>query len=957
MNFTPYIEQIKENILDNFEKAIGQKIDRSPSSFISILAHIIALADQNVLFYLAYLFNETNLLTATIPDNILRNARLLGYKRKRAVPASGTVSFYINIDPSQDFETVISPSEHYFTYGNTVYYPKYTYVIKYYAGDKSLVVYYIDENENWFLGTGQFQHIDGNTYIVANIEVVQEEFDKHEFTVTDYAEGDFYRLVLRKPDYYVTQYKVYVNGQLINEVEDITYANPNEYCYVVEELDTTCLFVFSNGVFGKRVKPGDTVEIHVYYTRGSKGNCPENSLQLATTCTNLLTGEIHDTFCKNYAFTNGKDEEDVFSVKRNALLYFYSKDRIISVNDFENIAKILNYDDVTATWNYALTLQTTLYPVLYYNFKPLKTNTITLKNVLQTEIPQGSIVYTFDKKYNRASFIDSSLFTDTPNYIQFNESGVIPFALRYDSKLKIFKYYRYLHGISLPWHFLISKPSETDGVSLIQPSTLAIQYNQGYYQHQLTLQFFSLDLSEENYQDDLEIHLALYNQDTGELITQLDNSDYNISFDPNGFIYINFTIPSNLLKEKVRYKWQCLIFYKGEQLVSAYIDNIQYIYEFPYIWSYVDEYTVSYLQLQYNIYSTDPTIKPDKCFLFFTNNEPEEISVYSDMKFDPDNYTHYLITTNYEYAQKQYIVLDSNYSLEESKEYYLYQAENTYLFDRKTNKMIPVVEGQGTTVTIIGNVYKGNVESFYAGRLRVQYPKIELKEYKEVALVKVLNIDPSIYIEAFKIPADLKNIPSQKAYTIYGVPILEIGDYYTLTATNSFETIYATFDKLYSNAYSKLPFSTQCILRFAKTWGYISNIRFNSYRSPITYDPQVIDSTNIELPLKLTVTLLIDRNFKVSLLDTIKNDLFEFMKTKSGFDASIYRDEIRSILLKYPGVVEVVNISLPFDIVYRYKLDDVANQKEYVPEYISIQDVNDIEIKLQHIYRVTEDSC
>jgi hypothetical protein len=154
-------------------------------------------------------------------------------------------------------------------------------------------------------------------------------------------------------------YDVRVNGELWKEIGNIRLAIQESYpekakVYSIRTMPNYegVILFFGNGMFGRSLQYGDTVEFTYLKTLGAKGNV------LSAGIVNTIDSEIQDErgniislYCTNpSAMTGGQEYEILDDIKANAPKAFKTGNRAISSQDYETLIKQTGTVDKVQVW-------------------------------------------------------------------------------------------------------------------------------------------------------------------------------------------------------------------------------------------------------------------------------------------------------------------------------------------------------------------------------------------------------------------------------------------------------------------------------------------------------------------------------------------------------------------------------------------------------------------------------
>jgi len=292
----------------------------------SILSSVLDVLAYNT-FYNAFtanaVVNELYLDTAQLRNNVVSHAKMLGY-----VPRSKTSAFtYLNVN-------VASP-----------------------AGNPASLT--MDR------GTRFTSLVDGSLYQFVNLEastitpvngVYQfnaVKVNQGQLKTTSYivdSSDDRQTFQIREDSVDISSITVRVKETFDSNTYDVYSRNSNvtnidgtsKVYFIQESLDGKYEVYFGDNIFGKRLLPGNVVEIQYLITDAELAN-GASSFSLADTIqgnTSVSITSVNATGTAANSAGGGGDRESIDSIKYNAPLTFLSQNRVVTADDYK--ATILN---------------------------------------------------------------------------------------------------------------------------------------------------------------------------------------------------------------------------------------------------------------------------------------------------------------------------------------------------------------------------------------------------------------------------------------------------------------------------------------------------------------------------------------------------------------------------------------------------------------------------------------
>ena len=316
-------DQIKTN-LKNYLRADPNFTDYDFEG--SILSSVLDVLAYNT-FYNAFTanaaVNEVFLDTAQLRNNVVSHAKMLGY-----VPRSQTSAFtFLNI-------TVASPSGS----PSSLTLDRGTRFSTLVNGIPYDFVNLEAATINPVNGVYSFSGIKINQGILKKSTfIVDSSNDRQTFIIPESNVDTSTFLVKVRENTTTTSYEVFSRNS------DVTNITGSTAVYFIQEgLDGTYQVYFGDDIFGKRLSPGNVVEIEYLVTAADKAN-GASSFSMVDTIQGNTSVTISSVNADGTAFNRaggGGDRESIDSIKYNAPLTFLSQNRVVTADDYK--ATILN---------------------------------------------------------------------------------------------------------------------------------------------------------------------------------------------------------------------------------------------------------------------------------------------------------------------------------------------------------------------------------------------------------------------------------------------------------------------------------------------------------------------------------------------------------------------------------------------------------------------------------------
>jgi len=293
------------------------------SQLVTAMAYFTSMLNVNT----AVNINEMLLPTATIRNNVLADARALGYEIQHKQSYSYRLTLTLSGSPDGSY---IIPKYSQFTDGNKVYWYKGAQIELANQPDGSTVEILVVEGTLYQYGdypdslsvtTIEVQNEAGETVpqFYIDLPFVDIEENGIECYVTYY--DDFGNLVTNeewlKSEQFMIDKDLVVKNKFFR-MDDIEYRTPRIY--------------FEIAGVGTGLRLGSTVNFNVLATSGVDGALLDPTLP-----GNILHSIPNATITNALLVTEGADEESITSVKDNAPKFYNSANRAVTANDYKAI--------------------------------------------------------------------------------------------------------------------------------------------------------------------------------------------------------------------------------------------------------------------------------------------------------------------------------------------------------------------------------------------------------------------------------------------------------------------------------------------------------------------------------------------------------------------------------------------------------------------------------------------
>ena len=325
MPFTKFanldFDQIKTSIKEYLKTNSNfTDFDFEGSNF-SVLIDILAYNTYITAFNANMVVNESFLDSATVRENVVSLARNVGYVPRSRRCARAVISFDVNLGVP-----VTAPTQLILKSGLVSIAPT----------DNSSYVFSIPEN---IITT-----VDANSAIASftNVEIYQGNLITQQFANISRSN---YKYILNNSNIDTSTIVVKVNGIQYKLIDNIMEIDGASEIYLIQEIeDNRYQVIFGDGILGKKLENGSTVDISYIITDGYDGNGP-SLFSFSGILTNNLdqiqtpTAPISITTVSSA--TGGTDLESIDSIKYFAPRLYSSQYRAVTSVDYESIVKFI----------------------------------------------------------------------------------------------------------------------------------------------------------------------------------------------------------------------------------------------------------------------------------------------------------------------------------------------------------------------------------------------------------------------------------------------------------------------------------------------------------------------------------------------------------------------------------------------------------------------------------------
>jgi hypothetical protein len=325
----PYI-QVANLDFNDIKTALREYL-RAQSDFTdydfdgSVLSTILDTLAYNT-YYTAFntnmVVNELFIDSATLRDNVVAIAKQLGYRPKSITSPTAYVSFTVTYaNPTTDTELILKKGTGFIaSFDNTIY----QYVV-------------LDDVK---------AQVSNNTAIFTNVAVREGNQIINTFNVNASSKSQRFVLDNTNIDTNTIRVRVFPTGGSFNEpyliANNIIGIDGNSKIFFVEEIeDGRYELLFGDGVLGKKLEDGATVEVSYLRTAGPESNgvrtfvfsgVLENSDGVSPTAFDV-------TINSTVAASGGEELESTEKIRYNAPKAYGTQDRAVTAQDYAAIVR------------------------------------------------------------------------------------------------------------------------------------------------------------------------------------------------------------------------------------------------------------------------------------------------------------------------------------------------------------------------------------------------------------------------------------------------------------------------------------------------------------------------------------------------------------------------------------------------------------------------------------------
>lgn len=294
-------------------------------SALSQLLDVLAYNTYYTAFNANMLVNETYLDSATLRDNVVSLAKQLGYTPRSTVTSTAVVTLNVSISSNTTVpQTIIlKKGTAFLAFVDNTYYQ---YVV---------------------LDDVQASVASNQTAVFSNLKIYEGSYLTNTYPVTS---NDQFTITLNNPGIDTSTIRIRVfdsnNSTYFEKYvlsDNLLNVSPSSRVFYVNEVeDENYRIYFGDGVFGKKLTPGQVVEVSYLTTNGSLLNGASNFVYNGVITdtsgeTNfVVTAESTNTVTKSFG---GTEIETIDSIKLNAPAMYGAQNRAVTATDYDSIVR------------------------------------------------------------------------------------------------------------------------------------------------------------------------------------------------------------------------------------------------------------------------------------------------------------------------------------------------------------------------------------------------------------------------------------------------------------------------------------------------------------------------------------------------------------------------------------------------------------------------------------------
>jgi len=360
------------------------------STIIDILAYNTYISSYNA----NMVSNEVFIDSATLRENVVSLARNIGYVPQSKKSSVAEISFFIDVSNS---DTIPPPLSLTLQKGIVC-------TTSQSFGGQSFI-FSIPENISVPVVNG--------TGIFNNLKIYEGTFITETFTID--SRNIDRKIILSNPNIDTDSIRVFVSESQntntkvkYNLSEDIIDITPDSKIFFIQEVeDQRYELIFGDGIFGRKLKSGNVIEVSYIVTNGEIGNKISSFTyagRIFDNNGNIVTSDI-SILTTNLESSNGKEIESINSIKKYAPRIYSAQNRAVTSKDYESlIPKIYPQTESVSVFG-GEELDPPQYGRVFITIKPIDGNFISssikqnIKTKLRKYAVSGIVPEIVDLKY------------------------------------------------------------------------------------------------------------------------------------------------------------------------------------------------------------------------------------------------------------------------------------------------------------------------------------------------------------------------------------------------------------------------------------------------------------------------------------------------------------------------------------------------------------------------------
>lgn len=319
--------QVRENLKDFLKTQDKFKDYDFDGSGISVLLDVLAYNTHYNAINANMAINEIFLDSAQLRNNVVSHAKMLGYVPRSMNAAFAYIDVVVNnptgnpstltINRGTEFTTVVDGTQYTFT------------VLE-------------SQSISPVGGVYKFENLKISEGKLTTYSHIVDSFDDTQYFEIPDASADISSLVVKvKANNATTAYDVYT---IVRNFVDID-SNTKAY-FLQEGIDGKYQVYFGDGITGRKLEPGNVVQLEWLTTNGPLAN-GASVFTLSTT----IQGNANVTITTLSKAAAGGERENIDSIKFNAPLSYVAQNRVVTPDDYK-AAIINNYPNIetVAVW-------------------------------------------------------------------------------------------------------------------------------------------------------------------------------------------------------------------------------------------------------------------------------------------------------------------------------------------------------------------------------------------------------------------------------------------------------------------------------------------------------------------------------------------------------------------------------------------------------------------------------